>query len=524
VAKPQDTATENGKPTRNAPPPVIRQLVVAEEDGTERMLKKQVPAWVISGLIHIAAVGGLWLCYSLFDKNEVKGKTEPPTSTKIEDKAEKDPDLTNPDLGLDSDLNASTEAEKVTDANVEAASVENEAAGLPNHDKDFASQTANLGQFSSNLAEAGTSDKSDTGNILQGAGGSGGPLAMPGLQGRSGATKEKLLRSGGGNNETEAAVGLALLWLSKQQNVSGGYWEYDGSHKPDRIAATGMCLLPFLAAGETHMSGKRYKDHVLRGVNYLKAQIKANGQFGGAGMYSQAIATVALCEAAGMTRDSSLKAVAAKAVDFIIQAQAPNGSWGYTAGTEGDTSIVGWQIQALKSAKLAQIPVPPKCWEKASEFLESVSGDSGATYGYRAKGSTHTLTAVALLSRQYMGWTPRNPSLLRGVEFMWTKFPPKDTEWDMYYYYYATQVVHFVDGPVWHRDWNPPMRGMLLKKQITQQNSPQAKQADYGSWPKDGGHIGSGCGKLGTTALACLTLEVYYRHLPLYQRTANNAD
>jgi hypothetical protein len=350
----------------------------------------------------------------------------------------------------------------------------------------------------------------------------GGPLALPGLQGRIGARKESLILKGGGNDATEAAVAKALAWLARQQN-SAGYWEYDGSHKPDRIAATGMCLLPFLAAGETHVSGKKYKDTVLRGINYLKAQIKPNGQFGGAGMYSQAIAAVAVCEAAGMTRDAALKKVATAATDFIIQAQAGDGSWGYTAGTNGDTSIVGWQIQALKSAKLAGIPVPPKCFEQAGNFLESVSGDSGATYGYRTKGSTYTLTAVALLSRQYMGWTPRNPSLSRGVEYMWTKFPPKEDEFNMYYYYYATQVVHFVDGPVWHRDWNPIMRGMLLKKQITEK-TPGSKQGDIGSWPKDNGHIGSGCGKLGTTALACLTLEVYYRHLPLYNRAAIGPD
>jgi hypothetical protein len=39
-----------------------------------------------------------------------------------------------------------------------------------------------------------------------------------------------------------------------------------------------------------------------------------------------------------------------------------------------------------------------------------------------------------------------------------------------------------------------------------------------GSWEKDQGFIGSACGKLGTTCLALLTLEVYYRHLPLYKR------
>jgi len=67
--------------------------------------------------------------------------------------------------------------------------------------------------------------------------------------------------------------------------------------------------------------------------------------------------------------------------------------------------------------------------------------------------------------------------------------------------------------------WNPVMRDMLVGMQVTEK-SPNPKQADIGSWPKDNHFIGSECGKLGTTCLCVLTLEVYYRHLPLYKRDA----
>ena len=105
-----------------------------------------------------------------------------------------------------------------------------------------------------------------------------------------------------------------------------------------------------------------------------------------------------------MTQDESIKKIARGAVDFIIKAQAEDGSWGYTPKTLGDTSIMGWQIQALMSAKMAGIPVPAKVFERAGLFLDNVTGDGGATYGYRTKGKTTALTAVGLLSRQYMGW------------------------------------------------------------------------------------------------------------------------
>ncbi|MCE9529926.1 MAG: terpene cyclase/mutase family protein [Planctomycetes bacterium] len=513
MARTEETAS------RGAPAPVIRRLVVAEEDGRTRLMKRQVPAWVISGLIHVVLIAA----FIIFDKmthtdTVAKEETKKPESRLAEDKKEKEADLTIPDENLDSTLVPAVEVERVTEFNVQSAVVETEAIGLPNENNTPSNLTSVVGDVSSLVGAPGAEPTTD-GMAMQGALGGGGQLAMPGLNGRSGATKVALLKQGGGNDKTEAAVGRALIWLAEQQNKSGGFWEFDGSHKSDKIAATGMALLPFLAAGETHKTGTRYKSTVGGGLNYLKSQIKPNGQFAGAGMYSHAIATVAVCEAAGMTRDETYKKVARLAVDFIIKAQDGDGSWGYSANSPGDTSIVGWQLQALKSAKLADIPVNVKVLDKAIEFLESTSGDSGATYGYRAKGASHTLSAVGLLCRQYIsGWTNRNPFLGRGVDFLWTKFPPREDAFDMYYYYYATQVMHFYEGQVWHRDWNPKMQKILLDKQIYTQ--PGTKKSDIGSWPKDSSHIGSACGKLGTTALCCLTLEVYYRHLPLYKRDA----
>jgi hypothetical protein len=235
-------------------------------------------------------------------------------------------------------------------------------------------------------------------------------------------------------------------------------------------------------------------------------------------MYSQAIATIALCEAAGMAQDDKLKRAARAAVEFIVRAQAGNGSWGYTSGEAGDTSIVGWQVQALKSAKLAGIGNVDKALRQAESFLVSVSDDSESRYGYRTKGPTQTLSAVGLLSRIYMSGTPRKAFVARGVKNMWEENRPGNAFWDMYYYYYATQVFFFFDGKDWHQNWNPAIKKLLLDKQVTA--GPDVKSADVGSWPKDDGFIGRCCGRLGTTALACLTLEVYYRHLPLNKREA----
>ena len=86
----------------------------------------------------------------------------------------------------------------------------------------------------------------------------------------------------------------------------------------------------------------------------------------------------------------------------------------------------------------------------------------------------------------------------------------------------VTQVVHFADGPEW-KDWNEGpmkdgkrtggMRDWLVSLQDLKAGTP-----NHGSWDPDGAIIGGACGRVGTTALSLLTLEVYYRHLPLYKR------
>ena len=182
------------------------------------------------------------------------------------------------------------------------------------------------------------------------------------LRGRSGATREKMLRAYGGNDETEQAVAAGLAWLAKKQ-LDDGSWRFDAkgnnSKDPkiaaeelkvanDRIAATGMALLPFLANGETHVFAKKYKKIVRDGLEYLADHLEEDGHFKGRGNYSQAIATIPLCEVAGMTSDPKYLEAAQRACDYIVKNQAENGSWGYSGKSDGDTSILGWQIRRSK--------------------------------------------------------------------------------------------------------------------------------------------------------------------------------
>jgi hypothetical protein len=119
------------------------------------------------------------------------------------------------------------------------------------------------------------------------------------------------------------------------------------------------------------------------------------------------------------------------------------------------------------------------------------------------------MTAEGLLSRMYLGWTKDDGGLGRGIAWLLDDHLPDRRDPNVYYWYYATQVMHHWGGEPWSQ-WNRHIRDVLV---ITQ----ETRGHEAGSWePRDPhGHQG---GRLYMTALACCTLEVYYRHAPLYRK------
>jgi hypothetical protein len=352
---------------------------------------------------------------------------------------------------------------------------------------------------------------------------------------RTGATKKRLLKEFGGSEESEEAVMLGLAWLTQMQQKDG-HWVFEiGNHQHDQAAATGMAVLAFLGAGQSHKTG-RYKQTVQSGLDWLVKNVKM-GKGGDRGrfntisnMYSQGIATLALCEAYGMSQDATLKEPAQAAIDYIQKAQGENGSWGYEAGNNGDTSIVGWQIQALHAAKLAQLKVDDKVIKKAIGFLDFAgAGQYKSVYGYANNGGAMAgtaLTAIGLLCRYYVdGWRAENAGFKQGTRGLLNAAPSakmgKELA-DLYYYYYATQVVRYFGGDEWKR-WNEgngkdgARKGGMSDWLIQQQDRTPAKR---GSWAPEAGHFGRECGRLGTTCICLLTLEVYYRYDPAEQQKA----
>ncbi len=334
----------------------------------------------------------------------------------------------------------------------------------------------------------------------------------------------------GGNEKTEQAIQLALAWLAAQQQPDGS-WSATahgggrdlrtlGQARPKagtraETGITGLVLLAFLGAGHTHARGS-YKQNVARGLDYLLAQQdRSSGSLSGratlyAAMYCHGMATLALAESYLMTGDPRLKEPLRRAVGYTLKAQHPyTGGWRYRVGDAlGDTSQLGWQLMVLHCGRMARVQDSPLAWQRAGWFLRSVS--SGRRGGLAAYQVGHrpspTMTAEALFCRVLLGAPADDPALQEAADYLMDHLP-RQTEPNFYYWYYGTLGLYHLQDEHWRR-WNQALVRTLLALQ--ERHGPQR-----GSWTARSAWGGYG-GRAFTTALAVMSLEVYYRYVPAY--------
>jgi hypothetical protein len=538
----------------------LRRVVVTPVVGQgDISLVKFVLVWLGCAVINTALLALGFFVFTLLDVQAADLPTEQAdevaTTTEVEE-PQREPDLTNPDIGMDDTLQLNYNNDRIDPADVSVPGPVDPIApvgvvGAP-EDAVRANVPIPPGAGSGTggsplLADAGT------GSIGGTPGGMGGNFYTGAFAGRSAATREKMVTEGGGSQISEAAVARGLDWLALHQSPGPyGHWGLHNFHRFARdklepgapirtcncdpgtsrnndIAATGFALLPFLAAGVTHKPAsaknaqKDYTKVVKTGLDYLMKQQGSDGSYS-SDMYSHGIATIAMCEAFGLTSDPTLKLSAQKALNFIVAAQdTAGGGWRYAARMPGDTSVTGWELMAIKSGQMSGLSVPRTTLRLAEKFLDSVETSQKGTFSYTpGGGATPSMTAVGLLCRQYQGVNPRNPALLAGVEYL-KKTPPGTG--GLYYDYYATQVFHHMGGESW-QFWNQGpsgkggIRDMLIARQ---EHKTGSKTHIEGSWRPDLAPEG---GRIMATSLSLLCLEVYYRHLPLYRRDAgvNKAD
>lgn len=359
---------------------------------------------------------------------------------------------------------------------------------------------------------------------------------------------------GGGEGQpppkTEETIERGLVFLSQLQQPDGR-WRLDNSDtlaglRPTRLhsdtAATGLSLLAFLGAGYHHLDD-RYQDHVRRGLEYLVRGQATNGNLyvpdddksaKAVAFYSHGIAAIALCEAYGMTNDPFLREPAQRAIDYIRDTQQPDlGGWRYDHRLrESDTSVSGWMLMALKSGELAGLNVSRDTYEKIESWLNLAQAAPDQPHLYRynpfapdtskqghGRKVTPAMSSVGMLMRIYAGWQRDHQAMKDSAEYLAAHLPSLGSaerpNRDTYYWYYATQVMFHMGGNYWQA-WNDHLHPLLVDSQLI--DGPLA-----GSWDpfrpiadRWAGHAG----RLYVTTMNLLSLEVYYRHLPLYEDTA----
>lgn len=335
----------------------------------------------------------------------------------------------------------------------------------------------------------------------------------------------------GGSEATEQAVREGLAWLAAAQSADGR-WDADrhgagversidgrdrrGAGSRSDHGVTGLALLAFLGAGNTHRSGQ-YADTVDKGIAFLVERQAATGSLAGdaeffAALYCHGMATIALAETVAMTGDASLREPLGRAIRYTLSMQhAATGGWRYAAGDTGDTSQLGWQVMALRSSRLAGMPGHAQAEARAWSFLDRVSsGRFGGLATYRpGERSSVAMTAEACLCRMLLGMDAGNPAAAEAMDLL-ARSPPNASEPNAYTWYYATLASFHVGGGQWEQ-WNARMQAAVLSLQ--RQDAGPLR----GSWDPDpvwGGHGG----RVYSTALSVMTLEVYYRYLPMHMQ------
>jgi hypothetical protein len=344
----------------------------------------------------------------------------------------------------------------------------------------------------------------------------------------------------GADADSEASVEAGLQWLAKAQS-SDGSWNAKrfgggtetqalGEHRHgtgDRAdtGVSGLALLAFLSAGHTHFEGD-YRQTAERALRFLVQSQMPSGDLSGpkqigqepsvknARMYCHGIATLALAEAYAMTHDENLQPALIKAAQFTINAQdVRGGGWRYRAGDAGDLSQFGWQAMALRSIERSGIAVPIEVKRRMQRFLDScAAGPLGGLARYQpGQGpATETMTAEALACRLIIGY-PLSAQAQREAKTMIMSQLPGAKQDNVYYWYYATLALFQLQDVDWMR-WNQALKQRLLTTQLP------AYDEQAGSWNPDPLWGGYG-GRVYSTAMSCLCLEVYYRYLPMYQQS-----
>jgi hypothetical protein len=356
------------------------------------------------------------------------------------------------------------------------------------------------------------------------------------LGARSAGGRRQAGRRYGMPEGTEKSILAALRWLKKAQERNGRWqskrWGGTGDHD---TGLTGLALLAFLGFGCTDDKPVEFSQTIDRSIKWLVSRQIKSGKAAGrfhTNLYNHGIATMALAEAAAMMPKRRDARVAAQGgLNYIVRMQPSHGSFSYTGPgapaprpdkpSSADVSVTGFQIQAIKAAQVAELNVPKQAIERTQRFLTICMNRQTGGVPYRinpTKGSQgrtdlrSTMTAATLAGRLFMGERNTSPRAKLQANFLMANNRMKTAAQrasNVYEIYYISLAMFNMGGEYW-RAWNPAFNNALRAKQV--KSGPEA-----GSWPIQGMVYSDHAGRVYTTAMACMALEVYFRFLPTYR-------
>lgn len=309
------------------------------------------------------------------------------------------------------------------------------------------------------------------------------------------------------------AIEKGLKYLLSVQKPDGS-WDEGGEGRHE-IAITSLSLMAFMS--QAHFPGfgpygkqlDRAKDFLLK-----KAKEGPDGYIGSV-MYEHGLATLALSEMWGMTRDKkddeAIQRALEAAVKVILRSQNEGGGWRYQPQVDAgqDTSITAMVFVSLASARQAGVVVPNETIKKVVTYLESAWNSDTGAFGYvpggqssKSKG-TIPCTAGGAYAAQLAG--QRDSEMVAGALRNLEKQAPGifgNVGYFYYAHYYAIQAM-VQAGDEQYASWYPKIRDSLI-----------SKQQPEGSWAK-GKSGGTGSYE---TPMAIIILATPHRYIPIYQR------
>ena len=341
-------------------------------------------------------------------------------------------------------------------------------------------------------------------------------------------------------------------WLSGAgKKVNEAYINFEPAHQHrlvPHVGVTALAVLSLLAGG--HLPQRGPEGVALeRAVGFLLSKTQGNGFIaaGGTRTYSHALATLALAEVFGVTRNARVRSKLESAVHFTVRSQNETGGWRYVPFTsDSDMSVTVCQVVALRAARNVGIRVPLRTIDRAVKYvLESAiinnwnKEPSGGFY-YQPKNDdrmnrgSYALCAAALTTifqsgiyddkamrrhARRLGIAPSAiPSIRRSIEFMDREYlgiARSNPEHFFYYYgsYYAAQALYQVGAQqpeLWSR-WYRRLRDHLLRYEHKSTDPATGLPRSHWRSRIDTTHAYA-------TATALLILQFPLDHLPIHQR------